>query len=44
MLVLNIIERYNLPLLFAQDKEPMAYHWLVEALKFAFSDRMALVR
>jgi gamma-glutamyltranspeptidase/glutathione hydrolase/leukotriene-C4 hydrolase len=36
---LNILERYNLPLI---GPSPQAYHWLTEALAFAFSNRMAL--
>jgi gamma-glutamyltranspeptidase / glutathione hydrolase / leukotriene-C4 hydrolase len=38
-LALNLLEGFNLPLL--GSASDLAQHWLVEALKFAFSDRMA---
>ena len=38
-LALNLLEAFNLPLMGATSD--LAQHWIVEAFKFAFSDRMA---
>lgn len=39
IMVLNLIEAYNLPLL---GPLAQAYHWLAEAFSFAYADRMGL--
>jgi gamma-glutamyltranspeptidase len=42
LLALNIIERFNLPEIYYKNNPVQAVHWMVEGIKFAFSDRMAL--
>jgi len=42
LLALNIIERFNLPEIYYKNEPAQAVHWMVEGIKYAFSDRMAL--
>jgi len=42
LFALDIIELYNLPELGALHRYPEAIHWLLEGLRYAYADRLAL--
>jgi len=42
MMALNILERFNLPLLYSTGNYSLAMHWLQESFRYAYSNRLAL--